>query len=276
MQLAMNYPCTQSSSKHSSSSWGEDILIKRILLTHDPDSHDLDSEMLLRVIEAIMHHATPSQGSAQEDDLDVSGIEVDGALEPPGNSVYKTSCEILCRTNPEKNEDASTLSALKLLGCYRWQDKMLLALLAFATIYGKLWIIVQNRNQNSLAASIAILQQFPNNIDKLKPVFMALAALVKTMVEVIKCVAEFERLPLTYVELEDDMVIATQSLIYLVTYWVVRSTMVCIFLITNLRDIKDEQVHVLSFQLCSKVSSFSIDTSSLRETMDKSNIACYL
>lgn len=38
-----------------------DIPIKSILIMHDPDGRELDSEMLLRVIENIMHYSTSSQ-----------------------------------------------------------------------------------------------------------------------------------------------------------------------------------------------------------------------
>lgn len=39
----------------------EDILIRKLLLTHDPDGRHLDSELLLRVTEHIMLYATTSE-----------------------------------------------------------------------------------------------------------------------------------------------------------------------------------------------------------------------
>jgi hypothetical protein len=39
----------------------EDILIRKLLLTHDPDGRHLDSELLLRLTEHIMHCATTSE-----------------------------------------------------------------------------------------------------------------------------------------------------------------------------------------------------------------------
>ena len=39
----------------------EDVLIKKILLTHDPDGRHLDSELLLRAMENVMCNTAESQ-----------------------------------------------------------------------------------------------------------------------------------------------------------------------------------------------------------------------
>ena len=39
----------------------DDILIKKLLLTHDPDGRSLDSELLLRAMENVMCYAATSQ-----------------------------------------------------------------------------------------------------------------------------------------------------------------------------------------------------------------------
>lgn len=44
---------------HNSASNEEEFLIKKILLTHDPDGSQLDSHLLLRAMEDIIVHATP-------------------------------------------------------------------------------------------------------------------------------------------------------------------------------------------------------------------------
>lgn len=61
-QMALNY--LSDGSFHidslSSSSEPDILIIKSILIMHDPDGRELDCEILLRVIETIMHQATAS------------------------------------------------------------------------------------------------------------------------------------------------------------------------------------------------------------------------
>lgn len=58
----MNFFGNDPFSLHSSStSLAEDILIKKILLTHDPDGRRLDSELLLCAMENIMCYTATSE-----------------------------------------------------------------------------------------------------------------------------------------------------------------------------------------------------------------------
>ncbi|KAL2903443.1 Protein SIEVE ELEMENT OCCLUSION C [Bienertia sinuspersici] len=265
--MALNYTCNRSFSMESSSSSELDILIKRILIMHDPDERELDSEMLLRVIENIMHHATASQVSAQlQNPLDMSSIEESQDLIE--NSIYKISIEILCQCYGDENVHESILSVFNLLGSYRWDAKLVLVLSAFASVFGEFWVIMQLQSHNPLAASIALLKQIPSSFSTFEPIFIALAQLVKTMVEVARSISLFEGLPLAHLELSDGTVTTSKSLIYVAAYWIVRSIIVNIHLITNLRDIKYEQVHLLSFQDPYSISSVLWEIASLKSKIN--------
>ncbi|XP_057530280.1 protein SIEVE ELEMENT OCCLUSION C isoform X2 [Amaranthus tricolor] len=242
-----------------------DIPIKSILIMHDPDGRELDFEMLLRVIENIMHYST----SSQEDTLDISSI-VEESEDRLAYSIYKISSEILSKCYGNENAHESTLSVLHLLGSYRWDDKLLLALSAFATVFGEFWVIIQAQSQNPLAASIALLKQYPNSFNMFEPIFTALNSLVKTMIEITRSVSQFERLPIRHIELQDETVsvAATKSSIYVAAYWIIRSIIVCVSLITNLRSLQDEQVHLLAFQDPYSISSAVWEIASLRRKLD--------
>lgn len=56
---AMSLFEVEDSYSHNSASIEEDFLIKKILLTHDPNGSQLDSHLLLRAMEDIIVHATP-------------------------------------------------------------------------------------------------------------------------------------------------------------------------------------------------------------------------
>ncbi|XP_021747848.1 protein SIEVE ELEMENT OCCLUSION C-like [Chenopodium quinoa] len=234
---------------------------------HDPDGRELDSEMLLRVIETIMHRATASQVFVpQQDPFDLS-TAVEESQDLLEDSIYKISSEILCKCYGDENVHERTLSVFDLLGNYRWDAKLLLALSALATVFGEFWIIMQSQNKNLLAASIALLKHFPDS-NIFEPIFKALTSIVKTMVEVIRRVSQFEGLPTTHVELQDDTVTTTKSLMYVAAYWIIRSIVVSISIVTNLRAIEDDQVHPLSFQDPYSISSAVWEIASLRSKIN--------
>lgn len=59
--LAMNSLLAQYLRPHSISSMQDDVLIKELFLSHDPDGRRLDSEQVLRAMENIMCYATASE-----------------------------------------------------------------------------------------------------------------------------------------------------------------------------------------------------------------------
>lgn len=59
--LAMNSLPAQHLRPHSISSMQDDVLIRELFLSHDPDGRRLDSEQVLRAMENIMCYATASE-----------------------------------------------------------------------------------------------------------------------------------------------------------------------------------------------------------------------
>ena len=131
---------------------------------------------------------------------------------------------------------------------FRWDAKVVLALAAFATCYGELWLLIQLYPVNPLAVSVARLKQLPSNFIALRPLFKALSMLAKAMTDVAKCIIKFESLPIKDVKLDKEIMTVTKSQIYLSAYWVIKSTLACSSQITDLIAMKLEQVHVLSLQ----------------------------
>ena len=109
---------------------------------------------------------------------------------------------------------------------------------------------------NPLAASIALLKQFPNDLSLLKSRFKALTMLVKTIIDVTKCIIKFEGLPVSWVIIDDEAIVASKSQIYMATYWVIRSALICSSNITDLIAMKNVQVHVPSLEPPFIVSDF--------------------
>lgn len=126
----MNFPKNNSLGLFSNSNIQDDVLLKKILLTHAPDKRWLDSETMLHVVGNIMFHASATQVyhniyiphmtyttririSGYDDKClllllqvvpsihftsiskdDICNIELLGCREPVGCIIRKISCEV--------------------------------------------------------------------------------------------------------------------------------------------------------------------------------------
>ncbi|XP_057494097.1 protein SIEVE ELEMENT OCCLUSION C isoform X2 [Actinidia eriantha] len=261
----------------SSSSTEEDFLIRQIVLTHDPDGRHLDSELMLRALENIMSYAAITQVSDQHASAsaksDLSSIKTVGSEESLGHTIHKLSSEILCNCSVGGNTHAKTMTLFDMLRNYRWDAKAVLVLSAFSTSYGEFWLVMKLYPSNPLAASIALLKQFPNDLSLLKARFKALTMLVKTIIDVTKCIIKFEGLPMRCVLIDDEAIVASKSQIYMATYWVIRSALICSSHIRDLIAMKNVQVHsntetIASWELSSLVCRLSTISTRLRHQVD--------
>ncbi|GMQ06567.1 hypothetical protein CsSME_00051104 [Camellia sinensis var. sinensis] len=237
----MNFLASENQPLHSSSSPDED-LIRQILLTHDPDGRHLDSELLLRAMENIMSYAKSEVSDAHDGAIAKSGIcnvEVVGSEETLGHTIYKVSHGILFNYSMGGNPHAKTMVLFDMLGHYKWDAKAVLVLSAFATSYGEFWLIMQLYPCNPLATSIALLKQLPKDLCLLKHLFKVLNVLMKTIVDLTKCIIEFEELPVNHVILDCEAIGTTNSQIYMATYWIIRSALICSSQIKDLRAMKN-------------------------------------
>ncbi|KAK6922311.1 Sieve element occlusion, N-terminal [Dillenia turbinata] len=248
----------------------DDILIKKILLTHDPDGRHLDSQRLLRAVEKIMLYASTPDVSVSALDVDTivrnypTNIEILGTQETLGQTIYKISNEILHKHTGDTDIHARVMVLFELLGNYRWDAKVLLVLAAFATSYGEFWLILQIYPANQLAASVAVLKQLPRDLKTLKPRFKALRLLVKAMVDMTKCLIKFEYLPLQHITLDNELLGFTKPIIYTATYWIIRSAVICASTITeNLSS-----TAITAWELSSLAYKISSIGSSLRVQVD--------
>ncbi|CAN1795219.1 Protein SIEVE ELEMENT OCCLUSION C [Linum perenne] len=155
---------------------GEDVLIKQLLLSHDPDGRWLDSEQLISAVESVMSSASTTP-TVQQQQLDVDGIEwnddedgieIVGSEETLGHILWKIMSQAL----------------FDVVGTYKWDAKVVLVLAAFAASYGRFWLVKQQlHHQNS---PVAILRHLPRELVAVGPRFKALDLLFKTMVDVAK------------------------------------------------------------------------------------------
>ncbi|KAG4995534.1 hypothetical protein JHK86_032361 [Glycine max] len=262
-----------------------DILIKKLLLTHDPDGRRLDSETMLLAVGNIMFHTSTIIGafnlySASFQKNDITEIETIGCSEPVGFIITKIG-KVLCRCSGEGDINSRIINLFDLIGKYSWDAKVVLVLAAFAVRYGEFWQLKQLYRGNALAALISNIKQLPNNLKPLKLQIKALSLLVKTMMDVAMCIIKFEYLPLQHVEPGNDIFLVrdTKSRIYEAAYWITRSCLACLInLLVPLRALTLVLVPVpktVHFSPFTKLLGRETKTNSCRRYSDSAIIAAW-
>ncbi|PHU02909.1 hypothetical protein BC332_28160 [Capsicum chinense] len=248
------------------SSIQEDLLIKNILGTHDPDfRYKIDAGHLLLVAESTMHFISPKFSYPQSNCMNSWNIEVFGLEEKLGYTIKKISHEIFCKCNEDGNLHEETMMLFETLGPFRWDAKVVLTLAAVVSIYGEFWLIMQLVHCNSLAALTAALKQMPRELNMLTLQCRALNLLLDTMIEAANLVLDFEGLPLQQELLDDEAIVVTKSKMYITVYWILRSSISCASQIADFRTMKDNQYGIQELKnkvvllLISKPELFSVE-----------------
>ncbi|KAL2547068.1 hypothetical protein Fot_16301 [Forsythia ovata] len=227
--------------RFNSSSLLDDFLIREIMLTHDPDGRQLDSELLIRLVESIFCSTLSDVSDAQPGADNVGSIDMIGSKEPLGCTIYKISHEILCRCFEHENLHTKTMGLLEMVSHFRWEAKAVLVLAAFMTSYGVFWLIKRLQSDNVLALSLAILKRLPRDITMFDPRLKALTSLIDCLVKVTKLVIMIESLPMSC---DRKAMAMTNSKIYMATYWIIRSILECSSQIADLRSLRHEQTNL--------------------------------
>ncbi|CAJ1853909.1 unnamed protein product [Sphenostylis stenocarpa] len=261
----------------SISNMQRDNLIKKLLLTHDPDGRRLDSESMLLAVGNIMFHAstiivTSNLYSASFQKNDITEIETVGCSESVGFILTKI-CKILCKCSGEDDVNSRVINLFDLIGKYSWDAKVVIVLAAFAVRYGEFWQLMQLHRGNNLAALISSIKQLPCNLKPLKLQIKALSFLVKTMMDVAMCIIKFEYLPLQHVEHGNEIFIVTKSQIYEAAYWIARSCLTCFSQVQDFTTKQHEQVYsdstiIAAWELSSLAYRLSGICCSLRRQVD--------
>ncbi|KAK4423893.1 protein SIEVE ELEMENT OCCLUSION C [Sesamum alatum] len=254
----MSFPEDEHVDSIPSLTTNEDFLIREVLLTHNPDDRQLDSEMLLQLVESTFCSATENvivlqSGTcfheflnrvlaAQVDAISTGNIDVVGSEEPISLTISKISNEMLSRCFEGENLHRKTIVLLEMLSHYRWDAKVVLALASLACSFGLFQLILQLQSVNALAVSLAMIKGLPRASSMLNPEFKALNLLVNTMVKLTKVILSFEGMSMQHELVDDKAMDVTKSNIYMATYWILRSILLCSSQIADLRNLRLEKV----------------------------------
>lgn len=159
--------------------------------------------------------------------------------------VYYLRIQIACKCMGGGEAHATALSIFNILSSYSWDAKLVLSLAAFALNYGEFWLLSQIYSSNQLAKSLAIIKQVPVLLEhavQLKPRFDAISNLIRSMVDLTRCIIEFKELPSIYINQDVPTLSTATAHIPAAVYWTIRSIVACGTQITSLTSIGHEYI----------------------------------
>ncbi|XP_058739429.1 protein SIEVE ELEMENT OCCLUSION B-like [Vicia villosa] len=224
----------------------DSILVKKIVSDHNPEGLDYDVKPLLHIVEDILRrstltsseHASVGELSTVDHVEDRNNLPAyTNMLEALSVKIDRISCEISYKILSGVDAHSTTVSIFEMLTIYKWDVKLVLALAAFALNYGEFWLLAHIHDTNQLAKSMAILKQLPGIMQhstSLKPRFDTLNDLVNVILEVTKCVIEFNELPVQYISQDVPAYSTASKHIPVAAYWCIRSIVACAAQITSL------------------------------------------
>ncbi|KAL1804509.1 hypothetical protein DCAR_0936160 [Daucus carota subsp. sativus] len=267
----------------------DNAMMKQIQGTHSPDGREFDVKPILLIIEDVMHRAAaPLPGTIISSTLQGTQAQLDAVdekalhsgfsdiLELLAYTINKISCEISCKCSGGGDAHATTVSLFNTLSSYPWDAKVVVALAAFAVIYGEFWLVAQLYPTNPLAKSVAHLKQLPDIMERaesLKPKFEALGGLIKAMLDLTKCIVEFKSLPSQYISQDTPEMVTATAHIPIAVYWTIRSIVACASIIMNLIGISHE--YIASTTEAWELSSLAHKVNNIHSHLSKQLSLCH-
>ncbi|KAK9037290.1 hypothetical protein V6N11_022209 [Hibiscus sabdariffa] len=230
----------------------DSVMMNQILATHAPDGREFDVGPLLYLVEDILNRATQHvdflvKGTLSQVELEEKTQQANhiAMLEALTFTIDRIACELSYKALGGSDVHATTTAVFNLLSSYAWDAKLVLSLSAFALNYGEFWLLAQIYSTNQLAKSMALLKQLPTLLEHtipLKPRFDALNNLIRTMMDVTRCVVKFKELPSMYIAPDVPALTTALSLIPTAVYWTIRSMVACATQISSLTSMGHEYV----------------------------------
>ncbi|KAE8696168.1 hypothetical protein F3Y22_tig00110676pilonHSYRG00156 [Hibiscus syriacus] len=228
----------------------DNVMMNQILATHAPDGREIDVRPLLYLVEDILNRATEHvdvivKGTQARVEMEEKAQQANyiAMLEALTFTIDRIACELSYKAYRGSDAHATTTAIFNLLSSYTWDAKLVLSLSAFALNYGEFWLLAQIYSTNQLAKSMAILKQLPSLLEHtapLKPRFEALNILIRTMMDVTRCVVEFKELPSMYISQDAPALATALNLIPTAVYWTIRSMVACAAQISSLATMGHE------------------------------------
>ncbi|XP_043704887.1 protein SIEVE ELEMENT OCCLUSION B-like [Telopea speciosissima] len=273
--------------RHMFTTSDDNVMMKQIHATHAYDGRQVEVRPLLQLIEEILQRSTTTTldravqaplVSSHMESLDERSHQdaFVGMLEALAYTIHKISCEISCKCSGGGDAHSTTVALFSTLSSFSWDAKVVLALAAFAVNYGEFWLVAELYGTHPLAKSIALLKQLPDVFEQsnlLRPKFEALRDLIKAMLDVTKCIVQFNELPSQYISADQPLMSVAATHIPTAVYWTIRSVVACASQIIGLIGLGHE--YIPSTSEAWELSSLAHKMKNIHEHLTKQLALCY-
>ncbi|KAJ8645918.1 hypothetical protein MRB53_007666 [Persea americana] len=169
------------------------------------------------------------QGTSSDEDIKMdSQILADkphqhGISEALAFTIHKIGCELSCNCSGEGYLKSITQAVFNTVKKYSWEDKVVIALSAFAVNYGEFCLLLQVHASNSLAKNVVQLKPLPD-ISEREPL---ISALLKVVMDVAKCIIYLMDLPSQYISPDKHPLSEALTYIPYAVYWAIKGIVAC-------------------------------------------------
>ncbi|KAM0987590.1 hypothetical protein EV2_012085 [Malus domestica] len=246
-----NRPLLKTGRRQSSITSDDSMLTNQILASDKSHARPYDVTLLslkhiLQTVDVILSHVTQPDihgifTGAPVPGAHADALEHDKALyatmsgvhdnyDAPTSLFNEISCEMFCKWQSGEDANKITMDILDIVQHYDWDEKVVLALGAFAVKDGEYWLVAQLYTTNPLAKAVGQLKQVQEILERagtsLKTKFDAYNNLVRAVLNVTKCIVQLHDLHRDPHLTTEAKSAANTALIPTAVYWTVRSIVV--------------------------------------------------
>ncbi|KAG6532324.1 protein SIEVE ELEMENT OCCLUSION B-like isoform X1 [Zingiber officinale] len=147
-------------------------------------------------------------------------------IEPLTSTIHTVSCKLACECSGV-DQHGGAMRIFKLLGCYDWDAKVMIALTAFAMNYGELYLL--STAKTSLSGTLAALKRPPRITENIQ-------VLIQAVTKLSKCITDVTCYP-DHISSDDSLVLLECKFAFpIAAYWIIRSLVACSSHFTSFTD----------------------------------------
>ncbi|RWR74386.1 Sieve element occlusion [Cinnamomum micranthum f. kanehirae] len=200
-------------------------VIQQIIPAHSQDANfAVDERALLSMALDILSKASPTLPlDAKTDSKLLNDKSLQGISDELAFTIHKIGCELSCDCAGGGDMKSITQAVFNTLVKYSWEDKVVIALAAFAVNYGEFCFLSQLHSTNPLAKYVVQPKPLPDISER----ETLISILLKVVIDVTKTIIELNDLPSQYISRDKPPFSDAWIQLTTAVYWAVKGIVAC-------------------------------------------------
>ncbi|RWR74382.1 protein SIEVE ELEMENT OCCLUSION B-like protein [Cinnamomum micranthum f. kanehirae] len=200
-------------------------VIQQIISAHSQDANfAVDERALLSMALDILSKATPTLPlDAKTDSKLLKDKSLQGISDELAFTIHKIGCELSCDCAGGGDMKSITQAVFNTLVKYSWEDKVVIALAAFAVNYGEFCLLSQLHSTNPLAKYVVQLKPLPDISER----ETLIGILLKVVIDVTKTIIELNDLSSQYISRDKPPFSDAWIQLTTAVYWAIKGIVAC-------------------------------------------------